>query len=398
MPINFTHRKPHRIAELTFVGVIMTIGWAMGDTFWAVYMKEFIKSDSMVGFLSGLFTFISTLAFFFFVPLVEKSDEAKLFAYCMITSIVSYLIYYFTENFWVFFLITICLVISLVLRRESYGLLIRGNSEKRSISKNQGLVYMLANLGWLIGPLIAGFVAEEYGIRKIYVFSAVFLLFALAVFIIFKIKDSSHKIKINVGNKNFCSLQNFKYIWQHKELKKTYLISVGLYIWWTIIYIYLPLLISESLSVIWVGYFLAAIPIPLIFLEYFVGKYQHKIGAKKLFTVGYSILSTVALAAFFIDNIYLLMGLFVFASIPVAFIEPTRESYFWELVPENSVRHYYGPYMSSIDIGSILGRVIFAAILLILPYKFIFLALFLLMLYVTHVAFSVKGEEGLRDN
>jgi MFS transporter, ACDE family, multidrug resistance protein len=384
--IRSRHRKIHSIADMSAVNVITCIGLSLAFTFWAVFLRSFLHEDYLVGLATALFTLISLFANFYFVPLVQKSDEAKLFVYCLIYLMLGYLVYFITTNVWVFLLTAVGVMIAGVLRRQSFGILLRDNSSRKTISKNEGVIYTMTNMGWVLGPLVAGLIAAHYNVRQVFLFAGLFMFLAIIAFAFFRIKDNNHK-KVKIDGNTWKIL---KHLITHKHLRKAYLVSMGLNIWWTTVYIFLPLFIMKHLSEVWVGYFLFAIPIPLVLLEYLVGKYETKFSARKFFVIGYGLLTVIAVAAFFAPNVYWVLGLFVFGSIAAALIEPTRESYFFKLIPQKDEKEYYGPYMSSMQIGSLAGRFGFAIVLFFLPFNAIFLVLAAAMLGTCVLSLNLK--------
>ena len=170
-----------------------------------------------------------------------------------------------------------------------------------------------------------------------------------------------------------------------------------MHIWLTLIYVYIPIYIVESgLNASVVGFFLFAHVTPLILLEYYFGKLAGKIGFKKTFIIGYSIIGTITILCFFIPNIYMQLGLILIASIGLAMIEPTTEAYFFDLVGKQKEK-FYGPYNTTIDVNSIVALFLSAIILLFLPYKFLFLFIGIIMLIFAGISLKTKNiVEGKR--
>ena len=91
-------------------------------------------------------------------------------------------------------------------------------------------------------------------------------------------------------------------------------------------------IITNNLSEFWIGIFLFATPIPLILLEFKISKHAEKIGYDKLFMAGFLIAGIFSLLCFFTSNIFLIMIYLILASIGLAMLEPTTESYFFKII------------------------------------------------------------------
>jgi len=365
------HRFLTKFRELNLVVLISSLSTAFISTIWAIYVYGFVQNESLVGTLSAIFTLVSIFAYFYLIPFFEKKDPTKIYSIALILNAILYVLFAINKSFYFFILISLIFVIVGVLGSTSFGIIIRKESGLKNLSKREGLVYTLSNTGFLVGPLIAGFVSDLYGISSVFLLAAIFIFMA---FVAFKAMNIHEKVKIKKIDKNI--FQNFKDFIKEKELLKSYSIGGGISLYWSIIYIYVPLyIIQQGLSKSVVGMFLFAVCIPLILLEYPIGKNVDRIGFKKFFFIGYGILAIGSFFVFFMPNIYYILILLVLTSIGAAFLEPTKEAYFFKIVPKGKEKKYYGPFLTSNNVFSIIGKLVAAGILLILPFKFIFLAL-----------------------
>jgi MFS family permease len=300
---------------------------------------------------------------------------------------VSYILFSELTQVYVIAILGIIVAIAGSLRITCFGIIVRDKTKNGSVAKNEGLIYTSLNLAWLVGPLIAGFIAEKYGINKVFLFAAVMIFLSLALFDIFNIHDGRKCEKID---KN--SFKIFINFFKTKKLLKSYILSGGGNFWWALIYTYIPIyMIQKGLSDITVGYFLFAIVIPLILSEYYFGKLAGKIGFKKMFVIGFSLLGIISIVCFFISNIYWLLAFLVLASFSVAMIEPTTEAYFLNIITPSQRDKYYGPYSTSIDINMFIATMAGAIILLFLPLKFVFLLFGAIMFIFVLISLSIKN-------
>ena len=95
---------------------------------------------------------------------------------------------------------------------------------------------------------------------------------------------------------------------------------------------------------------------------------------KKFFLWGFLFVSIISLSAFFVGNPYIILGLMALGSIGMAMLEPTTESYFFDIFRSRKQSDkFYGPYNTSAEVGLVLGKFSPAILLLFLPFKYIFL-------------------------
>lgn len=375
-----------RIAKLSVVGLIVSLSAAYLGTIWAVYLDSFLNSVVFVGFLSSTLTVISFLSYFFFIPLIEKSDKGKIFSYTLLLFIISYILFAINRNFYLFLALAVFITILYTLRITSFGIIVRDNCEDKKVSRNEGIIYTFMNIAWVVGPLVAGFVASSFGINWVFILCALFVFFGLVIFRVSVIKDSKGKKKTD---KNM--FKNFIEFFKDKKRALAYTLGGGVNLWWVLIYLFIPLMIIRSgLGELWIGYFLFGIAVPLILFEYVFSKWAGKHGFKRIFKVGYLIVSILALVCFFVSNIYLILSLLVLASIGMAMLEPTTEAYFFDILKEKEKYRFYGPYNTAIDTGNFIAKIFASCLLIFLPFNFLFLLFGGFMFLFFLLSFKIK--------
>jgi MFS family permease len=377
-----------RIDKLGFLSLITNLAIAFVTTIWAIYLNFIFKNTSTVGFLIGFFTFIGILSSVCIVPILEKNKKTTLFSISLIILILSYFLFSIISSIYLIIVLGIFISIFSILRINSFGIILRDNSRDNSVSKNLSLIYTFFNLAWLIGPIIAGYFAQKKGFDFVFLLSSIILFISLILFYAFRIKDN-RIVKKGSDLNLFKLVYNFL---KQKDRAKIYFISGGISFWTTLIYIYIPIFIVTSLkSDLIVGYFLSATIIPLVLTEYFFGNLAKKIGFKKIFFTGYLILSIIAFLSFFVSNIYLILSLIVLGSFGFAMLEPTTEAYFFDIINKNQRDKFYGPYNTTIDLHGFLASIILAGILLILPFKYIFLFTAIFMFIYSLFSLTIKN-------
>jgi len=386
------------ITRLAMVSFIVALAFALIDTIWAVYLDSFVNNIVIVGFISAFLTLVSLLFYFIFIPLIEKSSKAKIYSYSLLFFSITYVLFAINTKFYFLIILAFIATILQTIRTTSFGIIVRDKSSEKNLSRNEGLMYSFMNIAWVIGPLIAGFLSEKYGINMIFVLSAIFIFIAFFVFKCLRIKDDN--IKKKVHSKIF---KNFKAFFKSKDRIFSYILSGGVNLWWVFIYLFIPLLIIRGgLGIKWVGYFLFAVAVPLIMFQYVSSKLAGKIGFRKIFKIGFFIPFFFALLCFFIGNIYLIMLFLVLASIGLAMLEATTEAYFFDILKKDEECRFYGPYNTTIGINQLIGKIIPSILLLFLPFRFIFLFFSFCMFIMFVMSFKIRNimesrRDGKRD-
>lgn len=384
------HTKIFRNAVVRLAFVIFTISLASSlvDTIWSVYINGFFHSESLVGFFSGFLSVLSFLSFFFLVPLIEKSNKSMLYSLALIISAFLYVLLAINKSLFVFVALSIALSIIVSIKITVAGIMVKDSSEKKSLSKNEGVVYSFNNVAWVVGPLIGSLILVQLGHSAIF-FAAAFLI-SLG-FLLFKISGINDSNKTKKVDKNI--IGNFLEFFKDKDRVISYVISSGVTVWWSLIYLYIPLfIIDNGLKEGYIGVFLFLTAIPLILFEYVFSDMAGKYGSRKFFLVGYLMVSIIAFAAFFVANIYVTLGILIFGSFGMAMLEPTTEAYFFDIIKnKRDENRFYGPYNTAIETGLIVGKFAPAMILIFLPFKYIFLLYSFLLFLIFAISFKSKN-------
>jgi len=374
------------IAQLSIVGMIAAFSAALMSTVWAVYLDSFLNNAVYVGLFSTFLTLIAIAARFMFIPIIEKGDKAKLFASSLLLFVLFYIIFAINASLIVMVIVAILTTIFMSLRVSSFGILVRDASTQQGLSRNEGMVYTFSNLSFVIGPLIAGFVAARYNIRIVFLLSALFLAIGFLVFKFSRIKGDGGKKRIDRN-----VYKNFTDFLKSKDRVIAYLLGSGITIWWILIYLFMPLyMIRNGYTELAIGYFLFTIAVPLIVLEYMFSKVAGKIGFKKIFKIGYLSVAVLSFACFFFTNIYFIAGILVLASVGMAMLEPTTEAYFFDILKGKERYRFYSPYGTAIDFGQLIGKVSGSIALIFLPFNYLFILFSIWMFLLFLLSFKTK--------
>jgi MFS family permease len=381
------------------LGIVSLFGGfasAFISTIWALYMNSFVNSVAIVGLISGALAFISFISYFVFIPIIERNNKSRLFSYSLFLFGILYILFAINKNFYLFIFLAFIMNLLFTIRLTSFGIIVRDKSAKTKLSSNEGLLYTFANVAWVAGPLIAGWVNGKFGISMVFLLSA---FFTFAAFALFKMSGVKSNVVCKKADDNI--IKNFTEFFKNKNRVFAYLLSSGISFWWSLIYIFIPVyMVENGLGDMIVAYFLFAIPIPLILLEYNFGKLAGKIGFRKVFAMGFAIAALLCSICFFVTNIYWILGILVLASIGLAMLEPTSEAYFFDISKEKDCQRFYGPQKTAIDLGQFVAKTISGILLFVLAFKFLFIffaivmfGLFLLSLKMKDIVESGKVKK-----
>lgn len=243
-----------------------------------------------------------------------------------------------------------------VLKNNSFNILYRDNSKNIDISKNEGIYYSLLNLAWFLAPLITGFFFVKYSTHNMFLLSDFFILIGLILYLFLDVKETPHKT-----NSKPLIFKNIKEFFKRDLYKIAYFTSCGSAIINSFTYTFMAIILLESgLDKSYLGIFLGFIALPLILFEYKSGKIIEKLGFKNTFGIGYLIIIFFLLIVFFVTDVYLKMVFYLLAFIGTAFIEPTRESYFFTHTSKDDEEKFYSIFKTNSFFGLIITKIVFS--------------------------------------
>ncbi len=375
-------KGPVALAHLNF---FIALSGALVTTIWALYINSFVNSASMTGLISGFLSIIAIISYFAFIPLFNRDDKRELFAASLAIFAIFYTTLYFLRDIYTVIFISILITVLHTIRITSFGVILKSNASDEEITEKEGLNWTFVNLGWVIGPVLAGYLANRLGIRPIFLAAAFLSLIALFIFYFTRFEKEEY------STRKISTLSNFKEFFMNKKRFLAYVLTGGSSMWWAIVYIYMPLYMSSlGFGAKEIGYLMLGAAFPLILFEHGFSKISKKTGFRKMFFIGFAIPAIFAALAFFINIFYLQVTFIVLASIGLAMLEPTTEAYFLKVLTKEETARFFGPYSTSRDISQLIAKVIPALVLIILPFRFVFLSFFIFMALMAWISLAVK--------
>lgn len=170
-----------------------------------------------------------------------------------------------------------------------------------------GLFLSIGTIGALTGPLLAGYIAENYFTKILLLLSIIFLFVSIIILILIpeKHKKNKHKIKL----KDFNPLTEIKKFISHKELKGMAILGIIMNAKGQIYAIFFPILVITTLELpkSYLG-FLITIPVFFHIFQFYYGRIADAISARFGTILGVSI---VASSIFFLPYVKNLTSLII---------------------------------------------------------------------------------------
>lgn len=261
-------------------------------------------------------------------------------------------------------------------------------SSKHDIGTFRGLYLSLVSISWVLSQVISGSIIAKSSFLGIYLFSGLFMLLVLVLFItnLHNFVDLKYK-KVAVKN-------TLIRVWKNKDILKIYLINLNLRLFYSWMIIYMTLYLHENIGFSFseIGTIYAIMLTPFVFLSYPLGHLSDKMGEKKMLIYGFVFITFATLVIPFIESktIWLFALVLFISRIGAATIEVMSESYFFKNITEEDVDEIAffrntGPM--SFIIGPALATI---SIIYIPDFSYIFFLLGVILLVGMLIAFRLR--------
>jgi MFS family permease len=354
------NRRLNAPQELILVRLLVTLGAASIVATSSLYLKSLGMSDAAIGLSTGLIMVINLL-FALTLPVFLYRFNLTNILFTTIIGFSVTLAAFGSMNRAIFALLFYVLGrLLLSLFSSAYSILFHDDSASpSSYRKNQALSGSLINFSWMIMPFFATLIIGQFSFTILYVLAAAICLCGAVVL---KLQTVPEKIKN--APKHIGIFKNIKFYFTQKKLRDIYLISAGVDIWWVFIFVFVTLFLKENgYSTAAIGAYLTLGQLPLFLFEFKAYTLVEKYRFKAPFINSFSFMAFAMIIAAFFGLTPVTLGIFIFTSLFLVFVEPAREMYLYENTAPKDEERVQPVYATAELVGSIIARLSIGLIL-----------------------------------
>ncbi|MFA6521666.1 MAG: MFS transporter [Candidatus Gracilibacteria bacterium] len=333
-----------------------------------LYFRKFVDSDAAVAMIFFVGYFAAFVSNIYSARIIEHLKKRKSLILALALFTLTFVLYTTVKHTAAIFFVFALYQFILSLFIMDVSLYIKHYSNYKTIAENAGKLGSFSNIGWLVGPLLGGLIADKFGFEAVFYLSSA--ICTVALFVFFFIRLSHEEIHIP-HSRPFAA--NIKRFFKDPNLRKTYLNNMGIGFIFSI-WDFLPLLMMKlGATITIIGLTKTLMGVPQAIFEYPLGQVADKeTGEKKLFIIGYSLMALFTILLGFTTNLRVFIIFFFIAAIGSSFIEMTRDSYFFRQMPEKEVE-LISVYRTSDTLPYIIGQALAITIITILPIEWWFI-------------------------
>mgnify|MGYP001618205023 CR=1 FL=1 len=389
-----THHSHDRGKIFAWMALISSTGYSSFLTMLPIVLSEKLGNEIYVGYYFSIIAIVSLLVSLGSTMLLRYISKVLLAKIILTSLCIIFIALTFATNIYNFALIDIARVTCITLFFIILAIFVRDFAAENEVALAEGRFYLFTNIGWVIGPLAGGFMAKTYGSESAFIFSAFCYLILVIIFFHqhLRVKNPHLHDKKEITKPNISFWKNLRDFARQKELRNAFLISYGMYCWWSISAIYMALAITEmGFSQQVVGLVFSLSVIPLILLEFHTTDAARKYGVRNLLVIGYAILA-IMLLLFTQTSGNTLIKLMILVNIGSAFIEPNKEVFFFKQVNQEDEERFYGIYNASYPIAYITAPAAGALLLSSFGMNGIWFGAAFVFILMTFVALSINKK------
>lgn len=244
----------------------------------------------------------------------------------------------------------------------------------------RGFYLTIVNLAWLISPLIAVvLLSGNNNYKNIYIIS--FFAVFIAIFgLLFSVKE----FKDNSYNKTLF-LKTYRKIKLNKHLFAITIINFILQFFYALMIIYTPIYLNQHLNFTWdkIGVIFTIMLSPFVIFSPIIGLIidKYNVSKKLLLFIGLIIMGISTMIISFISlNTLIIWAVILFITrIGASIIETTSDVYFFTHIKEEET-DFMSIYRDMSPLSYVIAPIIGSILILLVPFKFIFLILGIIVL------------------
>lgn len=382
------HLKP--TYELITSKVLLSLGQSAAIVGIPLYFIYLSLNDAQIGISTGLIgLFIAGLSLYL-PPLLEKFNQRKLLIASCFLAGACFVLFGFSGTALTALVLLLLGQIALHINNNALSILFKDSTRStREFTKDIGFLGSFANLGWFIGPLLGGLTLSVAGFKGVFILAGALMALSGLYVLLFPFKTAvkereylDKKIKANL-----------KFYLSNPQLRIAYLQKFGVDLWWGFVFTFIGIfMLKGGYDGAVIGLFIALTSLPLFLFEFKTVGFVKKFGFKPIFIGCYASLTLICLASFFVFESHLIiaLGLVLFGSLALSFLEPISDLFFFSKVSLLEEEKAYPIYATSSMTGDMTGKILPGLVLVVFFDQAVFALLALMMCFITFRAFAIK--------
>lgn len=370
----FNFRKLRILYSISFLFAIATAAVAYSES---SFLETFIAKES-VGLVFVASYLVALVLLVFLDRIIARLGKQHTTLLLIFLSLVALLILARATNPFILIPTFVVYIASLVAAWVSLDILIETFSSDVLTGRIRGTQLTIMNAGWVVTPVVAGFILETYGFPRIFTIALCVTLLVFMIVLLGFRKVDHERIR---PHGFFATLRA---IVRHRSLSHIFIIAFLLQFFYAWMVIYTPLhLVSIGIDWADIGKIFSFMLLPFVLFQYPAGWLADRWKSERgILVTGLTIIALATGALFFVHTATLwVWALLLFITrIGASLIEIMRDTYFFKQVDKRDV-HLIDFFRNTGPLGYMIAPLVATAILSITGTQTLFLVLGILMAF-----------------
>ncbi len=367
-----TYKQTSKSLKILYLlGLLLAISSALPSYIQSSFLEGFV-SVSLVGLffvMANVVGLFSILIFPYWIRKMNNYSVSIIVLLIVFLSLIGLGSATSVASLFIFFIISSA---SLSLVWINMDLFVESFSRNQSTGKTRTLYFTFLNLGWIISPMITGFLINTNGYNLVY-FAAAFMILPF-LWILIKNKKLLAK---KPDYKKLNLIKTLTSLWKNHNLRGIFVLAFLLQVFYSSAVIFIPLYLHQTIGFDWstLGLMFSIMLVPFVLLELPAGILADKYwGEKEILTIGFFIL-ILSLVLFYITKSTspIIWALLLFLSrVGASLVEAMRETYFFKIVDVENL-NIINLFRTTGPLGYLFGSALGAIVAWVLPIQYLFL-------------------------
>lgn len=384
--------KIQKIYSLSF---IFSLHLAISAYINSTFLSEFV-GEKFVGILYTTASIITLILLSKISDILEKMGNRKSIVIFLILNMFSLMGLILSPSTIVVAISFILFSITNTLTFFCLDIFIEHFSDPTKTGKTRGLYLTILNTAYMISPLIAAFVITKGGYRLVYIL-AFLMVSIMTLGLVFSIKTFKDK-----AYKKLPFMETLKGLKNNKNIASIVLINFLLQFFFAWMVVYTPIYLHEHIGFDWdkIGVIFTIMLAPFVILGLPIGILidKYNFNKRKFLRIGFAItiIFTIAISFLTSNNIVIWAFILFMTRIGASIIETNSEIYFFSNTDDEDA-YLIGLYRDMNPVAYIIAPILATIIFFILPIKYLFVVLGIIMMIAFYLIPKLKYENKISN-
>ncbi|MFW0862467.1 MAG: MFS transporter [Candidatus Komeilibacteria bacterium] len=384
--------KSYKTFRLLFIaGFLLALSTALPAYIQSSFLEDYMDIQMVSLYLTGVMA-LTLIALFIYPRIINKITNLRALLLTSVISIASLLLLGIAKQPVAIIVLFTIQYITLMLLVINTDIALENISDDEHTGRIRGRHLTILNVGWLISPLLMGFIVTLGGYQSVYLVAGIIMFSNLLLIYMNRKLITDHK------EYHVHKLRNLlKSLSKNNNLRKIFALSFVLRFFFCLMVLYTPIYLNRYIGFDWetISIIFTIMLLPFVLFGMPAGQIADRwLGEKEIMFTGLILMMVTTGIMFFynVQNAVIWAILLFIGRIGAAIVEAMQESYFFKHVDGDDL-DLVSLFRDVRPFAWLIGTGLSAIILHFLPIQYIFIFLAFVILLSLYPALTIKDTK-----